>query len=265
VSGPDIAYDGRTHDPQVVRPSWSANPGYLNAGHRSVYGETKDIPGWQMEHDTYKLYEVAHFAGDVILDLGAFGGRSSVVALKGASGNPSRSVRPQVFSLDVEPAAIERSHESLNAFGLERSVLLFLGGIEAFFAAFDVGPTMVFVDADHRYEGVKRDLDVLSRSLAPGIPVLCHDYLNAENDTGEYGVRRAATEWEQAGHVRYLGAFGCSALFVTTEQCRGRTRRLPDEEFERRREECLKTASRRSSGSRMRRALAGLGRRLRRL
>lgn len=265
VTGPDIEYDERAHDPEVARPSWSANPGYLDEGHRAVYGETKDIPGWQMEHDTYKLYEVAHFAGDVILDLGAYGGRSSVVALKGAGSNPSRIVRPQVFSLDVEPSAIRRSHESLRAFGLERSVVLFLGGLEAFFAAFDVGPTMVFVDADHRYEGVKRDLDVLSRSVAPGVPVLCHDYLNAENDSGEYGVRRAATEWEASGHARYVGAFGCSALFVTTARCRGRTRRLPDEEFERRRRECLERGSSASARGGLLRALAGVGRRLRRL
>ncbi len=239
TSSPDIAYDGRRHDPEVARPSWSANPGYLDDGHRTVYAETKDIPGWQMEHDAYKLYEMAHYAGDVILDLGAYGGRSAVVELKGAFGNAERKTAPQVFSLDIERAAIHRSHESLKSFRLDQSVLLFLGGVDVFFDTFDVGPTMVFVDADHRYEGVKRDLDVLTRVLAPGIPVLCHDYLNQENDTGEYGVRRATDEWEEEGVVRYMGAFGCSGFFVTTDKCTGRTRRLPDHEFARRRDASL--------------------------
>lgn len=239
AQAPDVSYDARHFFTEVARPSWSANPGYLNEGHRSVYQETKDIPGWQMEHDTYKLYEMAYFAGDVILDLGAYGGRSSVVELKGASSNPARKTRPQVFSIDIDRAAIHRSHESAKSFRVDDSVLLFLGGVETFFEAFDVGPTMAFVDADHRYEGVRRDLDVLSKRLAPGIPVLCHDYLNPENDTGEYGVRRAATEWEEAGFVRFLGAFGCSGFFVTTDKCQGRTRRLSDDAFALRRDACL--------------------------
>ena len=38
----------------------------------------------------------------------------------------------------------------------------------------DIRPTMVFVDGDHRYEGIKKDLDTLSAFLEPGVPVLCH-------------------------------------------------------------------------------------------
>jgi hypothetical protein len=235
-ASPDVAYEGRQHDPEVARPSWSVNPGYLDDGHRSVYAETKDIPGWQMEHDAYKLYEMAWFAGDVVLDLGAYGGRSAVVELKGALANPARVTPPQVFSLDLDHAAIGRSHETLKAFGLDASVLLFLGGVGSFFQTFHVGPTMVFVDADHRYEGVRDDLAVLSQALAPGVPVLCHDYLNSENDTGEYGVRRAATEWEESGFVRYMGAFGACALFLTTDKCRGVRQRLSDEVFALRRD-----------------------------
>ncbi len=236
---PDIAYHERHPVGEVARPSWSANPGYVNDGHRTVYDETKDIPGWQMPADAHKLYEMAYFAGDVILDLGAFGGRSAVVELKGALGNPARTTRPQVYSLDVVRSCIHRSHESVKAFGLDAWVLLFLGGVETFFEAFDVSPSMVFIDADHVYEGVRKDMDVLSKVLAPGVPVLCHDYLNPENDTGEYGVRRAATEWEESGFVRYMGAFGCSGFFVTTDRCQGRVRGLSDDVFAVRRDACL--------------------------
>ena len=109
-------------------------------------------------------------------------------------------------------------------------------------AEFAIQPTMVFVDADHRYEGVKQDLDALSRMLRPGIPVLCHDHSNPENDTGEYGVRRAASEWEASGHVTFWGAFGCAALFVTTEQCRGRVApRMDDNAFARMRASLLRS------------------------
>lgn len=238
---PDVVYDERVHVPIVARPSWRANPGYLDDGHRTVYAETKDVPGWQMEGDAYKLYELARFAGDVILDLGAYGGRSAVVELKGALGRADRAFAPQVYSLDLDTEAIGRSLGTLQSFGLAEHVLLYQGPVDTFFQTHDVGPSMVFVDADHRYEGVRRDLFALSAVLAPGVPVLCHDYLNPENATGEIGVRRAATEWEETGAARFVGAFGAAALFVTTAQCTGTIRRMPDDVFARRREAALIT------------------------
>ena len=235
---PDLSYPDRKD--LSIRPSWSANPGYLNDGHRRVFEETKDIPGWQMEADSYKLYEMAYFAGDVILELGVYGGRSAVVELKGALSNPARTRKPQLFALDLDPGAIQRSHDSLAAFGVAEHALLYRGAITDFVEEFSIQPTMVFVDADHRYEGVKQDLDVLSRLLSPGVPVLCHDYSNPENDTGEYGVRRAATEWEESGHAEFRGTFGCAALFVTTARCGGPPIRMSDGDFTARREALLR-------------------------
>jgi predicted O-methyltransferase YrrM len=235
---PDLTYPDRKD--LSIRPSWSANPGSLNEGHRRVFEETKDIPGWQMEADSYKLYEMAYFAGDVILELGVYGGRSAVVELKGALSNPARTCRPQLFALDLDPTAIQRSHDSLKAFGVADDALLYLGAVDKFMTEFHVQPTMVFVDADHRYEGVKQDLDSLSRLLSPGVPVLCHDYSNPENDTGEYGVRRAATEWEESGHAEFRGTFGCAALFVTTARCGGLVPRMSDHDFAARREALLR-------------------------
>ena len=235
---PDLSYPDRKDI--SVRPSWSANPGYLNEGHRRVFEETKDIPGWQAYADSYKLYEMAYFAGDVILELGVYGGRSAVVELKGALSNPTRTRRPQLFGLDLDPSAIQRSYDSLKAFGVADDALLFQGTIEKFMAEFSIRPTMVFLDADHTYASVKQDLDALSGLLSPGVPVLCHDYTNAENDTGEYGVRRAATEWEESGHAEFRGAFGCAALFVTTARYRGPMVRMSDEVFAQRRAALLR-------------------------
>jgi hypothetical protein len=234
---PDLSYPDRLD--RSIRPSWSANPGYLDDGHRRVFEETKDIPGWQVEGDAHKLYEMGYFAGDVILEIGVFGARSAVVELKGALANPRRGRMPQLYALDTDATAIHRSYEVLKSFGLAEHALLYQGAIDAFASDFAIGPTMVFVDADHRYEGVKRDLDGLSRLLAPGVPVFCHDYANREDPAGEIGVRRAATEWEESGHARCVGAFGAGALFVTTERCRGTTAGMNDEAFAQRRRELL--------------------------
>jgi len=236
---PDISYTDRADT--SVRPSWRANALYLNDEHRRVFDETKDIPGWQAYGDTYKLYEMAYFVGDVILELGIYGGRSAVVELKGALSNPERALPPQYFGLDLDPKAIRRGYDSLKAASLAERALLYRGTIADFAQEFAIQPTMVFVDADHTYENVKKDLAVLSMILAPGVTVLCHDYTNVENDTGDYGVRRAATEWEQSGYVEFRGIFGCAALFVTTAKCAGApAARMSDADFEARRDALLR-------------------------
>jgi hypothetical protein len=85
-----------------------------------------------------------------------------------------------------------------------------------FVQRWQITPTMVFLDGDHTYEGVKADLAILSAYLKPGTPILAHDFMNTENESGKIGVKRAAQEWEAAGHGRFLGCFGCCALYVTT-------------------------------------------------
>lgn len=238
---PQKIYDDRKD--ASIRPSWNKNKGYVNEEHRNIFQQTKDIPGWQMEGDSYKLYEMGYFAGDIILEIGTFGGRSAVIELKGALSNKSRRDGPRFFGIDIEMESIRRTYNTLTLHpGLIEHSLLYHGNLEAFFSDFPLQPTMVFLDGDHLYEGVKQDLDLLSQMLGPEIPVLCHDYLNPENDTGEYGVRKAATEWEDAGFARFLGVFGCSVLFVTTTKCEGLgTLMMGREEFVRRRNDLLES------------------------
>lgn len=236
---PQKIYDDRKD--ASIRPSWNENKGYVNEEHRIIFQQTKDIPGWQMEGDSYKLYEMGYFAGDIILEVGTFGGRSAVIELKGALSNKRRRDGPRFFGIDIEMESIRRTYNTLTLHpGLIEHSLLYHGNLEAFFSDFPLHPTMVFIDGDHFYEGVKQDLDLLSQMLGPGIPVLCHDYLNPENDTGEYGVRKAATEWEDAGFAMFCGAFGCSALFVTRAKCKGAAKMaMSGEEFMRRRVDLL--------------------------
>lgn len=211
---------------------WTATQEFVGAEHQDIFDQTKDIPGWQMPGDSYKLYEMAFRAGDIILEIGTYGGRSAVVELRGALANSDRTARPQFFGLDIDIHGIWRTYNSLEQAGLADYALLYHGGLEQFVQEFAIQPTMVFVDGDHRYEGVKRDLGILARFLAPGIPVLCHDYLNPENDTGELGVRKAVNEFVQASYAELIGTFGCSAFLITTQQCQGKLgERFSDQEF----------------------------------
>ncbi len=69
-----------------------------------------------MPGDSYKIYEMAHYCGDVILEIGTFSGRSAVVAVEGALSNPERRA-PCFFSIDIHPDYARRGHDSLAARG----------------------------------------------------------------------------------------------------------------------------------------------------
>jgi predicted O-methyltransferase YrrM len=225
INTPDVKYPER--DTSLEKPSWSAFSDFINIEHEDIFSQTKMIPGWQMFGDTYKLYEMGYFAGDIILEIGTYGGRSAVVEIKGALANTRRRRPPQYFGIDLDMRAISRTYASLEQEKLHGYALLFYGDLKAFVKEFSITPTMVFVDGDHKYDGVKKDLGILSDILPPGVPVLCHDYLNPENETGEYGIRQAVTEWEDEGFAEFYNCFGCSVLMVTTDKCKGQAKTSP--------------------------------------
>jgi len=151
---PDLRYPDRTD--RSTRPSWRANPDYLGPEHRGIYDATSELPGWQDRGDSYKLYEMGYFAGDVILEIGVYGGRSAVVELRGVLSNPARARKPQFFGIDFDPAAIVRSHATLEVAGLDHLALLYEGDLQRFVEDFCIRPTMVFVDGDHAYPGARK-------------------------------------------------------------------------------------------------------------
>ncbi|MBD1914964.1 MULTISPECIES: class I SAM-dependent methyltransferase [Cyanophyceae] len=212
--------------------TWTEQQHFLNEDHHNIFEKTKDIPGWQEPGDSYKLYEMGYRSGDVILEIGTYGGRSAVVELEGALANPDRSIKPQYFGIDLDINGVLRTADTLEKFNLTDYCLLFHGTLNSFAKEFSIQPTMVFVDADHRYEGVKSDLLLLKDYLVAGTPILCHDYANPENETGEMGVRQAVNEFIREGYAEFVGTFGCSAFLLTTNQCGGVARpRLSEQEF----------------------------------
>ena len=201
------------------RPSWPINGSYVNEEHTKIYDQTSDLPGWQTPGDSFKLYEMGFHAGDVILEIGTYGGRSATVALRGAMANPIRTVRPQFYGIDIDADSIARTRGFLaKSEMLLDHCQLYHGVLQDFVQRWKITPTMVFLDGDHRYEGVVADLKTLSAYLKPGTPLLVHDFLNYENSTGKYGVKKAAQEWETAGYGRFMGCFGCCALYVIQDR-----------------------------------------------
>ena len=210
MASPDISYP-RTH--KQILPSWSGTERFLNAEHEKICELTESIAGWQSQGDAYKLYEMAYHAGDVILEIGTYSGKSAVIEILGSRANPRRK-RTRWFGLDLDPDAIQRTRTTLENWNLTQYATLFRGDLRSFIKAHPISATMVFVDGDHAYNGVKQDIALLSKFLPRNVPVLFHDYLNPQTE----GVQRACDEWEKTGHVKFLGCFGCSALFLTVKQ-----------------------------------------------
>ncbi|MDD5198748.1 MAG: methyltransferase [Terrimicrobiaceae bacterium] len=217
IAAPEIEYpDECRSGGAIFRPSYRREQTFIDAGHEGIFDRTKDVPGWAMDGDSFKQYELAYHSGDLVLEIGTYGGRSAVCEILGALANPAREGRTFFYGVDISSESIRRTFDTLAAWKLTPYARLFQGNLEEFFAAYPISPTMVFVDGDHRYEGVKADCEMLTRMLDAGVPVLFHDFLNPENDDGSYGVRQAALEWAESGHARFIGASGCSGLFVKT-------------------------------------------------
>jgi hypothetical protein len=199
----------------VYRPSWPGAASFLSEEHAQIFAQTAQLPGWQTPGDSFKLFEMGYHAGDVILEIGTFGGRSATVSLRGALANPLRTQRPQFYGIDILDDSITRTRQILAGEMLGQYCHLFHGVLRDFVQRWQITPTMVFLDGDHSYNGCKADLDLLSQYLQVGTPILVHDFLNTENEAGNIGVKQAAVEWAAAGQGRFLGCFGCCALYVT--------------------------------------------------
>jgi glycosyltransferase involved in cell wall biosynthesis len=219
LNAPTLAYPLNEPEDSLAttrhRPSWPTEGTFISEEHAQIFEKTAQLPGWQTPGDSFKLYEMAWHAGDVILEIGTFGGRSATVELRGALANPARTRPPQFYGIDLFDDSISRTRQTLAGEMLAGHCHLFHGVLQDFVQRWSITPTMVFLDGDHSYEGVVADLKTLSAYLRPGTPVLLHDFLNSENEAGKIGVKRAAQEWEAAGHGRFMGCFGCCALYLT--------------------------------------------------
>lgn len=64
----------------------------------------------------------------------------------------------------------------------------------------------IYIDADHAYDGVKRDARVSASRVKPGGFLVFNDYAHIDPNVGRYGVHRAVTEFavEMRWPLRYF-------------------------------------------------------------
>jgi hypothetical protein len=91
----------------------------------------------------------------------------------------------------------ESAKERLKQFG-EKSVILRGFTNEMATIIPDDSCGLVYIDADHSYEGVKRDINAYWSKLVRGGIMALHDY---ESDAETYGVKQAVTEFAKENHL----------------------------------------------------------------
>ncbi len=223
IAPPNIAW--AASDGLEYKPSWKRDAAFINAEHAEIWEKTKHLPGWQDPEDSQKLYELGYYNGQVILEIGVFGGRSAAVELRGALA-AGLEAPPQYYGVDIDLGFLGRSLESVESAKVAEHCLFYHGNLKQFLADLPIVPTMIFVDGDHEYAGCLDDLRTLTGFVAPGTPVLCHDYHAIE------GVRRAVDEIVATGFFKNLGLFAGSILLVSTDACTGSPRALTWETFQ---------------------------------
>ncbi|MCP4380669.1 MAG: class I SAM-dependent methyltransferase [Hyphomicrobiales bacterium] len=196
----------------------------IDAGHASLLRAEKvthapisnvAISGVLWPEDAAKLYELAYFCRDDILELGTKFGLSTVIL---AEANRAGGYASTVYTVDIVPkytAAAKRNAESAgiaNVVAETSDAAAWLdNGISA-----NRRFGLAFVDHAHDYENVKAIAERLDTLLLPGSYVIFHDFLDRRNDDPadtDYGVWQGAADG-LADDFTFIGIYGCAGLFA---------------------------------------------------
>ena len=197
-----------------VRPSWPQKTAWLSAAHQSAAAALAGEPGW-LPGDAFKLYEMGHQAGEVILEIGTGTGRTAGLVLSAALGNPARTLRPEYFGLAADAAGLSDLRKFLAAADLADHCHLSADRPADFLAEWPIEPTMVIVAGERSPEETSALLRLLSSRLVPRTPLLLQGFLGASKLPARNRVRLAAEEWAADGGAVFMGCFGGSALYTT--------------------------------------------------
>lgn len=190
---------------------------HLNDSHARIQELVKDVPGKLQPTDHFKLYEMAHLARGPILEVGRDAGKS--LAILAIAVRDAGSHLP-IYSIELQDRKLPPAERNLKALKLANLVTLVQGESATEIPVLDTVFDLVFLDGDHRYEGVKRDLQALTGRIAVGGSMMAHDYFDPRNDGagGEaYGVRAAVDELAPGMGAEYRGGYGAIALFEQVE------------------------------------------------
>jgi SAM-dependent methyltransferase len=186
---------------------------YLNQNHRDIEKLVARVPGTLQPADQFKLYEMAYFAAGPVLEVGCGLGKS--LAILALAVRDSGSGVP-IYSIEIKRLRIRTAKRHLRKLGVRKLVKVLHGDSEQRIRGLDVCFGLVFLDGDHSYRGVRRDLAALDGRVDQGGSVMLHDYFdyrNSDPSFAEYGVVAAAEDLVPALRLSFRGGYGSTALF----------------------------------------------------
>jgi predicted O-methyltransferase YrrM len=196
----------RSYEPSF----FSRESRFVTENHARVEDLVRDIRGKLEPADHYKLYEAGYFARGTVLEIGRLLAKSTILLALGLSDGDGVH---QLVSIEYEDRYLEFGRRNLAQFNVLDRVQLVQGDSSQVVASLPGTFDTVFVDGDHSYDGVHRDIDALAGRIDPGGVVMFHDYFHPLNDSGEYGVTRAVDECRDELGLEFRGRFGGIALF----------------------------------------------------
>jgi len=201
----------RSFEPSFYVPTIGLR-GFISERHEAITDEVEDIYGKLMPGDQHKLYEAAYFARGPVLEIGRLHGKSTAVL---AIGIRDGDVKVPFYSIEIQDKHRSIAEGHLRDRGLLNLITFVQDDSATAIAALPGRFDTVFVDGDHSYEGVMRDMDALEDRIEPGGVVMFHDPFHPENENagGAYGVASALRERADDLGLAYRGRFGGMALY----------------------------------------------------
>lgn len=164
------------------------------------------LAGWLSDDEAAYLYGLARLVRDgCVVEIGSFRGRSTAALCYGVRdghGVPLYAVEPHAdytgfyggkFGGDDRAAFFQ----GMLNLGLAQTVRLVNLSSEVITPGWQIPVSLLWVDGDHRYEGVRRDIDCWAPHLAAGATVVFDDI----NDP-EIGPVRVYNELIEAGWAK---------------------------------------------------------------
>ncbi len=184
-----------------------------------------DVPGWLGDEEAFALYELARTCTGrgAIVELGSWRGRSTICLALGSKDGPGVPVVAVDRHTDKTFVDFE---ENIRRAGIADLVRPIRATSDEAFAGFDEPIELIFIDASHKYEDVRRDFDQWVPLVVEGGTVAMHDTTwEGSKLVSEEAIYRSSS-FKDVRFVPSSTTVGVKADFVTARDRRQSRRAL---------------------------------------
>jgi predicted O-methyltransferase YrrM len=155
---------------------------------KEAFNLAKKIPGWLSQKEGQLLYTLAKSCKKhgVIVEIGSFKGRSTVLLALGSKAGPNvkvYAVDPHTYDMDIKTLIIptpnkgtlEEFLKNMTAYGVDDIVIPVNTLSKEAFHMINNPVELVFIDGDHDYASVKLDYHLWFPRLISGGVIAFHD------------------------------------------------------------------------------------------